>query len=135
MPTSAPVIAPISEVTNEMTLTTNPMIDSATATYQAQLFALNRPYATTSDAIPRGINTAPNTVKATKGIATNVVIPPSKVKAPAITKRIPSTVTPVGLCLIRSFLLLFLIIYTQYTHRHIYERYGFGDTSQNYTKR
>jgi hypothetical protein len=51
MPTSAPAIAPIFEVTNEMTLTANPMIDNTTATYQVHLFALNRPYATISDAI------------------------------------------------------------------------------------
>ena len=63
MPTSSPVIAPIFAVTNEMTLTTNPMIDNTTATNQAQVFPLNRPYATTSDATPRGINNAPNTVK------------------------------------------------------------------------
>ncbi len=63
MPTSALVIAPIFAVTNEMTLTTNPMIDNTTATNHAHLFALKRPYATTSDAIPRGIKNAPNTVK------------------------------------------------------------------------
>jgi hypothetical protein len=34
---------------------------------------------------------------ATKGMATMVAIPPSNVKAPAITKRIPNIVTPVGL--------------------------------------
>lgn len=63
MPTTAPVIAPIFEVTNEMTIIANPMADSTIATVQDQLFPLNRPYATTSDAIPRGINSAPNTVK------------------------------------------------------------------------
>jgi hypothetical protein len=131
MPTSAPVIAPIFAVTNEMTLTTTPMVYSTTATVQDQPFPLKRPYVTTSDAIPRGINSAPNTVKidplpcasavcslgvngccplngsslpmtlgltfATKGMATMVAIPPSNVKAPAITKRIPNIVTPVGL--------------------------------------
>ena len=131
MPKSAPVIPPIFEVTNEMTLTTNPMVDSATATVQDRFFPVNKPYATTSDAISRGINSAPNTVKidplpcasavcslgvngccplnrsslpmtlgltfATKGMATMVAIPPSNVKAPAITKRIPNIVTPVGL--------------------------------------
>lgn len=66
MPTSAPVIAPIFAVTNDITLTTTSMIDNTTATNHAQLFALNRPYATTSDAIPRVINTAPNTVKLTR---------------------------------------------------------------------
>ena len=44
MPTSAPVIAPIFAVTNEITSTTTPMIDNTTATDQAQLFALNRPF-------------------------------------------------------------------------------------------
>ena len=63
MPKSAPVIPPIFEVTNEMTLTTNPMVDSAIATVQDRVFPVNKPYATTSDAISRGINSAPNTVK------------------------------------------------------------------------
>ena len=63
IPTSAPVIPPIFEVNNEMTLTTNPMVDSTTATVQDQVFPLNKPYATTSDAIPRSINSAPNTVE------------------------------------------------------------------------
>ena len=64
MPTSAPVIAPIFEVTNEIALTPTPIIDNSTATNQDHLFPLNRPYATTtSDAKPRGINSAPNTVK------------------------------------------------------------------------
>jgi hypothetical protein len=68
MPTSASVIATIFEVTNEITLTTYPMVDSTTTTDQAQLFPSNRLYATTNDAIhrisiPRGINNTPNTVK------------------------------------------------------------------------
>src|SRR5918998_625085 len=114
MPTSALVIALIFEVTNEMTLTANPMIDNTTATNQAQLFALNRPYATISDAIPRGINTAPNTVKIDPLPCASAVIPPSKVKAPAITKRTPNIVTPVGLCLIRESFSLFLLIFIHF---------------------
>jgi hypothetical protein len=40
----------------------------------------------------------------------SAVISPSKVKAPATTKRNPDIVTPVGLCHIRSLLLLLLLI-------------------------
>ena len=118
MPTSAPVIVSIFGITNERTLTINPMVDSTTATSQAQLFPVNRPYATTNDAIHRisirrGINNAPNTVKIyplpCASAVSSVVIPRSKVKAPAITKRTANIVTPVGLCLIRSLLLLLLI--------------------------
>jgi hypothetical protein len=50
----------------------------------------------------------------TKGITTNVPIPPSKAKAPAITKRTPNIVTPVGLCLIRSLLLLLILLICVY---------------------
>src|SRR5215212_7852740 len=68
MPTTAAAIGSILAVTSETTLTTNPMIDSASAADQAQLFPSNRLYATTNDAIhrisiPRGINNTPNTVK------------------------------------------------------------------------
>jgi hypothetical protein len=68
MPTTATAIGSILAVTSEMTLTTNPMIDSTTATDHAQLFPSNRLYATTNEAIhrisiPRGINNTPNTVK------------------------------------------------------------------------
>src|SRR5215208_6202353 len=55
MPTTAAAIGSILAVTSEMTLTTNPMIDSTTATDQAQLFPSNRLYATTNDAIHRVI--------------------------------------------------------------------------------
>src|SRR5215203_3372906 len=115
MPTTAAAIGSILAVTSETTLTTNPMIDSTTATDQAQLFPSNRLYATTNDAIhrisiPRGINNTPNTVKIDPVSCANAVCPPSKVKAPAITKRTPKIVTLVGLCLIRSLLLLLLLI-------------------------
>ena len=76
-PTTAPVIASIFEVTNEMTLIPNPMADSTTATVQDQLIPLNRPYATTSDAIPRGINSAPNTVKIDQLSCASAVCSPS----------------------------------------------------------
>src|SRR5215216_4386975 len=115
MPTTAAAIGSILAVTSEMTLTTNPMIDSTTAIDQAQLFPSNRLYATTNDAIhrisiPRGINNTPNTVKIDPVSCANAVCPPSKVKAPAITKRTPKIVTLVGLCLIRSLLLLLLLL-------------------------
>src|SRR5215510_7724053 len=71
MPISAPVIVNIFGRTNEMTLTTNPMVDSTTPTSQAHLLPVNRPNATTNDAIhrisiPRGmyiINNSPAIVK------------------------------------------------------------------------
>src|SRR5215218_5720000 len=115
MPTTAAAIGSILAVTSEMTLTTNPMIDSTTATDQAQLFPSNRLYATTNNAIHRisilrGINNTPNTVKIDPLSCASAVCPPSKVKAPAITKRTPNIVTLVGLCLIRSLLLLLLLI-------------------------
>src|SRR5215210_7057725 len=115
MPTTAAAIGSILAVTSEMTLTTNPMIDSTTATDHAQLFPSNRLYATTNEAIhrisiPRGINNTPNTVKIDPLSCASAICPPSKVKAPAITKRTPNIVTLVGLCLIRSLLLLLLIL-------------------------
>src|SRR5215212_7567052 len=119
MPTTAAAIGSILAVTSETTLTTNPMIDSTTAADQAQLFPSNRLYATTNDAIhrisiPRGINNTPNTVKIDPLSCASAVCPPSKVKAPAITKRTPNIVTPVGLCLIRSLLLLLILLICVY---------------------
>jgi hypothetical protein len=121
MPTSAPAttIVNIFGITNETTLTTNPMVDNTTATSQThQLFTVNRPNATTNDAIhrisiPRGMNNASKSVKigplACASAVSSVVIPASKVKAPAIIKRSANIVRPVGLCLVRSLLLLLLI--------------------------
>jgi hypothetical protein len=70
MPTRSPAIVPIFGINNEMTLTTNPIVDNTTATSQThQLFTVNRPNATTNDAIhkisiPRGMmNNASNSVK------------------------------------------------------------------------
>jgi hypothetical protein len=120
MPTSAAAIGSILAVISEATLTTNPIVDNATATSQThQLFTVNRPSATTNDAIhrisiPRGMNNASNSVKigplAYAIAVSSVVIPASKVKAPAIIKRTANIVRPVGLCVVRSLLLLLLLI-------------------------
>jgi hypothetical protein len=54
MPTSAAASERILAVISEMTLTTNPIVDNTTATSQThQLFTVNRPSATTNDAIHR----------------------------------------------------------------------------------
>jgi hypothetical protein len=69
MPTIAAAIGSILAVISEMTLTTNPMVDNTTATSQThQLLTVNRPNASTNDAIhrisiPRGMNNACNSVK------------------------------------------------------------------------
>src|SRR5918997_2486745 len=122
MPTSAPVIAIVNifGIAIETTLTTNPIVDSTTATSQThQLFVVNRPNATTNDAIhrisiPRGTNNTSKSVKigplACAIAVSSVVIPASKLKAPAITKRSANIVRPVGLCLVRSLLLLVLLL-------------------------
>ncbi len=122
MPTRAPTIAIVNifGTTIETTLTTNPMVDNTTATSQThQLFTVNRPSATTNDAIhrisiPRGMNNTSNSVKIGAPACTiavsSVVIPASKLKAPAIIKRSANIVRPVGLCLVRSLWLLLLLI-------------------------
>jgi hypothetical protein len=61
--TTALVIALVFAVTSEMTLIANRIADSTTATDQAHFFALNRPYATASDAILSGMSIALNAVK------------------------------------------------------------------------
>jgi hypothetical protein len=120
MPTTAPAIVNILGITNETTLTTNPMADSTTATSQThQLFTVNRPNATTNDPIHR-ISTARGMINSSKSVkigllactiaVSSVVIPPSNVKAPAIIKRTAIIVRPVGLFLVRSLLLLLLLL-------------------------
>ena len=120
MPTRAPAIVNIFGTSSETTLTTNPMADNTTATSQIhQLFPVNRPYATTNDAIhristARGMNNASKSVKigalACAIAVSNVVIPPTKVKAPAIRKRTANIVRPVGLYVARSLLLLLISV-------------------------
>ena len=60
------------------------------------------------------MNNASNSVKigplACATAVSSVVIPASKVKAPAIIKRTANIVRPVGLCLVRSSLLLLLLL-------------------------
>jgi hypothetical protein len=92
MPTTAPAaaIVNIPGTTNEITLTTNPMVDNTTATSQIhQLFTVNRLNATTNEAIhrnsiPRGMNNASNSVKigplACATAVSSVVIPRSWVR-------------------------------------------------------
>ncbi len=69
MPTTGPVIVNIFGMTNEMRLTTNPIVDNTAATSQThQLFTVKRLTATTNDAIHRisilrGMNNASKSVK------------------------------------------------------------------------
>jgi hypothetical protein len=56
IPTTALVIAFIFAVTNDMKLIATPMADNTIATDQAQPFPLIKPYATTSDSMPSGLN-------------------------------------------------------------------------------
>lgn len=99
IPTSAAAIVNIFGITNEMTLTTNPMVDNATATSQThQLFTVKRLTATTNDAIhrisiPRGMNNASNSVKigplaCTSAISSvQVLLSGKQVKGPSYYKK------------------------------------------------
>jgi hypothetical protein len=62
----------------------------------------------------RGMNNTSKSVEigplACASAASSVVIPPSKVKAPAIIKITANIVRPVGRCIVRSLLLLLLLL-------------------------
>jgi hypothetical protein len=120
MPTSAAAIGSILAVISEMTLTTNPIVDNTTATSQThQLFivtdrVLRQTMQYTEFQYQGVMNNASNSVKigplACAIAVSSVVITASKVKAPAIIKRTVNIVRPVGLCVVRSLLLLLLLI-------------------------